>query len=363
MTLWPRNPVRLVALIFISFAARFALPNAVAHEEPTSFLELRINGDGVIATLTASTTDLAHDLPTVEPEMLLRADTAEAYAPDMAEKLCPRMVLKADGVPLSMSLRKVTPVPDKRDLRLEFQCPWSAAPKMLAVRCDLFPYDPRHRTYLNIFENGKLERQEILQEPNREVTFQTGSSQGIGAVLRQFAAAGIHHIFIGPDHILFVIGLLLLGGSPRQLLKIVTAFTIAHSITLGLATFRVVVLPRAMIEPAIALTIVGVGLLSFPHAARKDPRLTLAFVFGLIHGFGFASVLQEMVLPRAALGWSLFAFNVGVEIGQACIVVAVAPLLELIRRSSQIVSTRIATAGALGVTVAGLFWFFQRIIP
>jgi len=197
----------------------------------------------------------------------------------------------------------------------------------------------------------------------RAAVVHVGSAQSVGAVVTQFVAAGIHHIFIGPDHILFVIGLLLLGGGVVRLLKIVTSFTVAHSITLGLATFGILNPPAALIEPAIALSIACVGVQAFLGGKRRDPRLLLAFCFGLIHGFGFASVLREMVLPRAALGWSLFAFNVGVEMGQACIIAIVAPILATIRLQSQLVAARVVATGAIAVTFAGSFWFFQRIMP
>ena len=314
------------------------------------------------AILTASATDLAHDLPTAEPDMLLSPSGSTAQRTALADILRARMLISGDGALLTAELRAITPLPDKRDLRLEFHYAWPAVPSTIAVQCRLFPYDPRHRTFLSIYENGSLERQEIFQGDAQSVEFRAGSTQSIGAVVRQFMAAGIHHIFIGPDHILFVVGLLLLGGSVGRLLKIVTAFTVAHSITLGLATFGLVTPPASLIEPAIALSIVCVGLHAFLGGKRHDPRMLFAFAFGLIHGFGFANVLREMVLPRAALGWSLFAFNGGVEIGQACIVAAVAPLLALVHHRSQLVAARVVATGAIGVTVAGLFWFFQRII-
>ena len=189
-----------------------------------------------------------------------------------------------------------------------------------------------------------------------------GLAKARGAVVRQFVIEGIHHIFIGPDHILFIIGLLLLGGGMGQLLKIVTAFTVAHSITLGLATFGVLNPPARIVEPAIALSIVFVGVHAFSGRKQRDPRLVFAFCFGFIHGFGFASVLREAVLPGYALGWSLFAFNGGVEIGQAGIVITVAPLLALLRQFRPHAAERIVAAGALCVTTAGAFWFFQRIM-
>ncbi len=363
MNLWHLDRGKMLALLLALLGTFITLPRATGHEEPTSYLDLRLTTDGISAILTASATDIAHDLPTMEPDMLLAAEGARRQGAAIMDILRTRLRIAADGAPLTAELRAITPVPDKRDLRLEFHCAWPSAPASVRVQCRLFPYDSRHRTFLSIYESGRLERQEIFQGDCEAIEFRTGSTQSIGAVISQFVAAGIHHIFIGPDHILFVVGLLLLGGSISRLLKIVTAFTVAHSITLGLATFGLVTPPASLVEPAIALSIVCVGLHAYFGRKRHDPRLLFAFAFGLIHGFGFANVLQEMVLPRAALGWSLFAFNGGVEIGQACIVAVVAPLLALMRHRSQFMAARVVTYGAIGVTVAGLFWFFQRILP
>ncbi len=340
----------------------FGLSRALAHDEPTSFLDLRIGGGGIEVTLIASATDFAHDLPTIEPGMLLDPAVADAQRTALAEIVRSRLQISADGAPLAADLRAISPAPGKRDLHLGLHYAWTNAPAIITVQCSLFPYDPRHRTFLNIYESDRLQRQEIFEANARAIEYRTGSQQRIGAVVRQFVVEGIHHIFIGPDHILFVVGLLLLGGGMGQLLKIVTAFTVAHSITLGLATFGIVDPPASLVEPAIALSIVCVGIHAFCGKGGRDPRLLFAFCFGLIHGFGFASVLREMELPRHALGWSLFAFNGGVEIGQACIVLFVVPILALIRSSSLVAGERVTTAGALGVTAAGAFWFFQRVL-
>lgn len=353
------NCGRILALLFAIF---LTVPGAAAHDEPTSFLDLRLGADGVTASLTASTTDLAHELPTVEPAMLLDPTIAAAQRAALTALVKERLRLTADGVPLTGELRAIVSVPAQRDLRLELHYAWPAAPAAIQVQARLFPYDGRHRTFLNIYENGGLQRQEIFEGAAPAIDYRAGSRQGLGAVIRQFLYEGVHHIFIGPDHILFVVALLLLGGSVGQLLKIVTAFTVAHSITLGLATFGILHPPASLVEPVIALSIVCVGVHALLGQRWRDPRLLFAFAFGLIHGFGFANVLQEMELPRHALGWSLLAFNGGVEIGQACIVLAVAPLLELLRRRSALVAEHVLAAGALAVTAAGSFWFFQRIL-
>jgi len=179
--------------------------------------------------------------------------------------------------------------------------------------------------------------------------------------MRTFTASGIHHILIGPDHILFLVGLLLLGGRWTALLKIVSFFTIGHSVTLSLAALNLVTPPATIIEPAIALSIVFVGADNLVRGEGRDLRAWVALVFGLVHGFGFANVLREFGLPREALGWSLFSFNVGVEIGQIGIVLIVASLLEAVRRRSAFAGARVAMAGSVVVIAAGAYWFVERV--
>ena len=335
---------------------------ASAHDEPTSFIDVHLNSAGMEIGITASVTDLAHDLAKIEPAMLLQPTIIAAQQNALTSILTSRLKISAAGQLLPLELREILPVPEKRDLHVTFFHAWSAAPESLRMESLLFPYDPRHRTFVNVYAGDQLLRQEILTASNPVSEFRTSSYQGIAGVVGKFVKLGIHHIVIGPDHILFVIGLMLLGGSVGRLLKIVTAFTIAHSITLGLATFGIVSPPASIVEPVIALSIVFVGIHAFLGKKGHDPRLWFAFCFGLIHGFGFANVLQDMVLPRQALGWSLFAFNAGVEIAQGCIVLAIVPLLGWLRRSQTVVADRLVASVALGITAAGGFWFFQRLI-
>jgi hydrogenase/urease accessory protein HupE len=182
-------------------------------------------------------------------------------------------------------------------------------------------------------------------------------------VFSSFTRSGIHHIAIGPDHILFIVGLLLLGGSLMRLLTIVTAFTVGHSLTLALATLEILNPPARLIEPAIALSIVYVGADNLLTGAKgRDVRPWIALLFGLIHGFGFASVLREAGLPNRALGLSLFSFNLGVEIGQAVIVLVVATALSLVRRENAVLAQRIVTIGSIVVMIAGAVWFVERLL-
>jgi len=142
---------------------------------------------------------------------------------------------------------------------------------------------------------------------------------------------------------------------------IVTSFTLAHSITLSLAALNILTPPARLIEPAIALSIVYVGADNLFAQGGRDVRAWIAFGFGFIHGFGFANVLREMDLPSRALGWSLFSFNFGVEIGQLLVVVTVASLFAALRARSEWARRQLVYAGSIVVIIAGAFWFVQRV--
>ena len=333
-----------------------------AHPAPYSYLDLRLSQNALEGTLTIHVIDLAHDLNVTQPATLLDAAQVEAKREAMLNLLRPRLLVRADGRALQMELSRVEIVPDRDALALHLRFDSKATPGSLSVQCLLFPYDPQHQTFLNIYEHDALTRQELFDKNRTTFEYFTGTRQGTLAVIKTFLTSGIYHIFIGPDHILFLVGLLLLGGSLKRLLLIVTAFTMAHSITLTLAALDIANPPARWIEPAIALSIVYVGIDNLMVGKTgRDVRAWIAFGFGLIHGFGFANVLREFGLPRQALGWSLFSFNLGVEIGQVCIVVIVASLLTMLRTQRPTAGHRVATFGSIIVILAGSYWFIQRV--
>jgi hydrogenase/urease accessory protein HupE len=188
---------------------------------------------------------------------------------------------------------------------------------------------------------------------------------------RAIPRLGAEHIFQGSDHIAFLIGVLLLGGSFRQLVGIVTAFTVAHSVTLALATLGWVVPPPRLIEPLIALSIVAVGVenllsLRAPLSAERvraaiGHRWRLTLGFGLVHGFGFAGALRALELPRALLAPSLLTFNLGVELGQLVIVALAWPILHWLRGLRLMWPGGIRWASA-GVAALGVYWLLERVL-
>ena len=347
-------------VLMILVISKLSLP-AEAHTISFSHIDLRVTGREITATLEVARSDLGWEFPDLKLSTPGSTATPQTIVQTLTiiETMTSRFMLRNAGQALKANALGLEVL--AKNVRLKLKYAVATPPSQLGVTSLLFPTNPLHKTFLNLYTNGKLERQTILDANTTRSELQLEQTQSTPAVIWQFLLEGVHHIFIGPDHILFVIGLLLVGGTLPQLLKIVSAFTISHSITLALATFNILNPPASLIEPAIAASIVFVGI----HSLRKpkhDWRLWFALAFGLIHGFGFANALHEMQLPRAALTWSLVSFNLGVEFGQACIVLLVAPLLWGLRQRLQpVLAQRIVDAGSCSVIVMGAVWFFERV--
>ena len=185
--------------------------------------------------------------------------------------------------------------------------------------------------------------------------------------LLKFVWLGVAHIWLGIDHLLFVLGLCWLVDSWRVLVKTVTAFTVAHSLTLGAATLGFDAVPMAPVEAVIALSIAFVAVELAREARTKQPSFTrrrpwfVAFAFGLLHGFGFASALSELELAATERPIALFGFNVGVELGQLVFIAALLSLGPVVRRLERAFRVRFATAGYYALGIAAMYWFFERV--
>jgi len=334
---------------------------AAAHPVPFSYLDLRLAPRAIEGTLVVHIIDVAHDLEIEPATKLLDPAFAKTLEGRIAELVGRRLHVAADRRRLSVSWAGIEVLADRQSVRVTARIALDDPAGVLTVDGRLFPYDPDHRTFVNLYEDDAL-TQAILDDGQSSVEYYAGTRQGRFAVLQKFIPAGVQHILIGPDHILFLIGLLLLGGTLRRLAWVVTGFTLAHSITLSLAALNIFSPPARFVEPLIALSIVYVGLDNLLVRKGRDVRVWIALGFGLIHGFGFAAVLREMGLPAGALGWSLLSFNVGVEIGQLLIVAAVATAIAALRSKSEVFGQRLVFAGSIVVMAAGTFWFAERIL-
>jgi hypothetical protein len=183
------------------------------------------------------------------------------------------------------------------------------------------------------------------------------------AVARQYLRFGFTHILPnGLDHILFVVGLFLLSLRLRPLLLQISAFTLAHSITLGLTMYGVVSLPARLVEPMIAVSIVYVAVENLLTNELKPWRVALVFSFGLLHGMGFAGVLRDVGLPRPQFLAALLAFNAGVEAGQLTVIALAFAAVAYWRRNRPMYRRLVVQPVSIAISVIGLFWTLQRAL-
>ena len=352
---------------------------AWAHKPSDSYLTLRLDGRELSGQWDISLRDLDfvlaldanHDSQLTWDEVRSRHDEIAAYA-------LSRLKLQADGAPCQLTATRQL-IDRHTDgaytiMQLRGSCAAaSAGPQRIDIEYSLFAgIDANHRGLLQLSHDGITETGVLggdqpvmhvnLTRPSRWTQF------------ADYVRHGVWHIWIGFDHILFLISLLLpavlirrdrqwheapaFRGAAMDVLKIVSAFTLAHSITLSLAALHVMSLPSRWVESAIAASVAVAALNNIVPVVRGK-RWLAAFVFGLVHGFGFASVLADLGLPRDALALALVGFNVGVEIGQIAIVAAFLPLAYALRGTW--LYRRVMLVGGSGaIALLAALWFGER---
>ncbi|MDG4552997.1 MAG: HupE/UreJ family protein [Candidatus Competibacter sp.] len=351
------------------------IPNAFAHKPSDSYLSLTPRPDGWDARWDIALRDLEYALGLDDNgdgaitwgELRARESAVTAYA---LEHLSLRVgAARCDPQPGPMWVADHS---DGAYAVLDFAliCPAGSAPT-LDYRL-FFALDPSHRGLLRVDAPSGVTT--VVLSPDRPRHVLNAASAGGWRQFASYWKEGVWHIWIGFDHILFLLALLLPsvlwwengGWRPAAALRpvmldtaaIVTAFTLAHSLTLTLAVLGVVNLPSRLVESTIAFTVVLAALNNlFPVV--KTRRWALAFALGLVHGFGFASVLRDLGLPADALALALAGFNLGVETGQLAIVATALPLAFLVRRT-WLYRRLVLPAGSALVASLALVWCLER---
>lgn len=242
-------------------------------------------------------------------------------------------------------------------MQIDYVCP--AAPRELVIRDDMADLlGEKHHVIAVLTWNGGSSSLNFSATEREARLSLAGAAKPQGAA--SFFLLGVEHIATGYDHLLFLLALILCGGNLVSLLKIITAFTLAHSITLGAAALELVTLPSVLVEAVIALSIAYVAFENlFPRFAISR-RWHISFLFGLVHGFGFSSVLKEIGLPKDSLILSLLNFNLGVEAGQLVAVLITVPLLIQLRKTTY--EARVIRGLSAIVLVVGLALFVERAL-
>jgi hypothetical protein len=347
MIRWTATAVLVAGLV--------AAAPAGAHTTSTGLVVLTVTG----ATLTYRLTLVLGELPEEPRRLLVAATTGDAAAAErVAAEVRRRATFRADGGtcrPGRVRLQASRLADSRVDLELELRCP--GEPARLAIRDDWADVlGSHHRTLARIDAAGAVHQIALLPDA-REATVELAPHAATGAP--GFLWLGAEHILTGYDHLLFLAALLLGGGGLLALLKIVTAFTVAHSLTLGLAVLGVVAPPARLVETVIAASIVWVAVENLVAREAASRRWLVSFAFGLVHGFGFAAALGPLGLPGRQVALALLGFNVGVEAGQLAVVLSLVPLLAAVRRLGW--ERPVVRVASLALAAIGTAWFVQRL--
>lgn len=344
----------LLLILLILSIASLQSPAVFAHTNNSEGYSLiEVNGTNLDYELKLDLTELGHSMnKEMDPNQLYDTKVVEDFINSHIE-------LYADGEKVDGEIESSTveSINDKQFAAIHLNYELDQKPQTLILNYHMFldDSDPSHANYATVKLDGK-QQEGILSYESREL--EIGEASFIQNA-KQFLLLGLEHIFTGYDHILFIISLLFGAKTFRNILSLVTAFTIAHSMTLVLATLEIVQLPGRFVESAIALSIIYVALINiFNPDSKHQPWL--AFAFGLIHGFGFAGILSEMRLDGTHLATSLISFNIGIEIGQIIIVSVVFPIILWLSKLSYRPAKWVIPGASAAILILGLVWFFDR---
>lgn len=343
-----------ILLLFV-----FAAPAAWAHPLNNGYSQISIDRKDIQYELTLPEADLLmfdtdKDNVLSEEELNLRRPAIETYLRSGLHMELPSGPL--DFSLLSMEKTEKTGVPAVSFL-LAFH---SKSPvDSLNIRYNLLfdDADPAHVNFL-VITNGDDVDQTVFDSANRSYHYQAMRQAGMLSSAWEYFTLGIEHILTGYDHLLFLLALIIAAARLKDVVKIVTAFTVAHSITLFLAATGRIHIESRWIEAGIALTIAYAAIENL-YIRSVNIRWVLTFLFGLVHGMGFAGAISEVGLPEQYLISSLLSFNLGVEAGQLAVVLIVLPFL-LKMRQWKFYRTGVKTASILFALIA-VYWFFERI--
>jgi len=349
---------------------------AHAHKASDSYLALSVGDEHVSGQWDIALRDLDYAIGLdADANGEITWGEVRAKHKEIAAYALARLAIVADdvGCPITVTEHLIDNHSDGAYAVLRFAADCPAVPQILTVKYTLlFDLDPQHRGLLRLEEQGRTHT--VVFSPDHDTLRLEGHSDALGDQFIEYFRTGVWHIWTGFDHMLFLCALLLpavlqhrhgrwqaaasFRGAFFEVVKIVTAFTVAHSITLSLAVLGIITLPSRLIESTIAASVVVAALNNLYPLIEK--RLWIvAFAFGLVHGLGFANVLTDLALPKPALAVSLVSFNLGVEAGQLAIVAAFLPLAYLSRRS-WLYPRFVLGVGSLSIAAVASVWLVER---
>ncbi len=367
---------RGAAAAAVALVALFGATRAQAHGVGMSQLQLRLEGARLEGQWTVQLADARRALD-LDPQIGGQAGYREVGAREAAlgDYVVGRIAISGDAGPCTI-VQPGTGLlwqPEVGEVRVPLAVTCPGAPRRLSIRCDLlFDLDRKHRVYFSV-EDARATSVGVLRQERRSVTIDVQQLRPWRDFL-EFLREGVVHIWSGLDHLLFLLALLLpapltrqsgewslrsgLRPVVREVLKVVTAFTAAHSVTLVLSFYGLVAPPARAVEVAIAVSVFAAAWNNL-RPFLPGRAWAIAGAFGLVHGLGFAGALRNLALPTRARGLALAAFNLGVELGQLAIVAAVLPLLYWTSRRP-FYRRGVLGLGSLAIAWIAVLWILQR---
>jgi hydrogenase/urease accessory protein HupE len=343
-------------LPMIWFGAILAPLAAWAHATTTGLAQITVDDDRIRYALSLALPELpAAAVATVEAASRGEREAAES----LAQQVVRSVSFELGGEKCRPGrVRILAPGPDASRARLEFELTCRKEHGTLTLREDWGNFFGDHYQTLASIRSRQGNKEVALGDALREVSLNIEQPMATGWL--DFVKLGVEHILTGYDHLLFLVALLATARSLWPVVKIVTAFTVAHSVTLSLASLGVVTIPSRIIEPLIAASIVWVALENLIATDPNNRRWLLGFAFGLVHGFGFASALAELNLSGTAMARALVGFNVGVELGQVVFIAVFFPILLWLTREQRL--TMAPRLASLAIAGLGGYWFIDRLL-
>jgi len=349
----------ILALMILATASAFA------HDPGLSSARLKLDGKKIAARLTFARDDIAIIAPMdADRDGRITQSEFDAARPRLESLAKESFALSVDGNQISPSSVAAS-LDESAAIHFDLEFPLAQGSR-LVLRSLLIEKLPRgHRQFLSLLDAGENTlSQRMLDAVNNSFECDQAAlpiPHPRPSAFRGFLPLGVEHILLGFDHLAFLFALLIAGGKAREAVKIITSFTVAHSITLGLATMDVVKVSPGIVEPLIAASIIFVGLENVFRREIKR-RWLLTFAFGLVHGFGFASALRELGVGTGVRAVApLLSFNLGVEIGQIAIAALILPLIWKLRQQPRFV-LRYVPACSILVALAGGYWLIERTV-
>jgi len=362
---------RALCILLLLFQSSWVL----AHAPGLSSVDATItSADGVNVKVTFALQDIEAFAP-MDSDLDAEVSDAEREAakPSIAKLLAEQLRINIDGRDYPPQAAGKVSFDEQNNAHVEFHYQATAKQQLLLQSKFLALLPEGHQQYVTIRNaDSKIIQEKMLTRSDNQISMplagvdkgtSAAGAHSLFAAFWDFLKLGVEHILTGYDHLLFLFGLLAVTHSFWPAIKIITFFTIAHSITLACAGLNIIELPSSFVEPFIAATIIYVGVENIIRGDHPKGRHWLSFGFGLIHGFGFASVLQEMEISSGDTGilLPLLSFNLGIEIGQITVAAIVLPLIWRLNNKPAIAEKFLKVCSLL-ISLIGAYWLLERTV-